>query len=123
MTQKDRWAKRPTVLKYHKYADAVRKSYEEYNHLLPDKMELVFFMPMPKSWSKKKQAEMVGKPHRQKPDIDNLIKAFMDALYEEDSVVYSVKAEKYWAETGGIQIGAPWDTLDIEMKRGYTQNL
>jgi len=57
---------------------------------------------MPKSWSKKKKAEMINKPHKQKPDIDNLLKGLMDALLEEDSHVHTVFARKIWAEEGSI---------------------
>lgn len=47
---------------------------------------------------------MSGKPHQQKPDIDNLVKSVLDALLIEDKNVYRVLAEKYWAEEGGIEI-------------------
>ncbi len=45
---------------------------------------------------------MQGQPHRQKPDIDNMLKAVYDSLLEDDSIVYSVQTEKYWDETGSI---------------------
>jgi len=59
---------------------------------------------MPKSWSKKKKAEMLGQPHQQKPDIDNLLKALMDAVLPEDSHIYDIRATKYWGNVGGIDI-------------------
>jgi Holliday junction resolvase RusA-like endonuclease len=43
---------------------------------------LWFWLPMPASWSKRKQAANLWKPHAQKPDIDNLTKAVMDAMSE-----------------------------------------
>lgn len=59
---------------------------------------------MPKSWSKKKKAEYLGKPHQVKPDSDNYLKAFMDALCEDDSYIYDARVQKYWAEEGSIEL-------------------
>lgn len=72
MTQRDAWKKRPVVVKYHAFCDEMRA-----NHFtLPESgAHLTFVIPMPKSWSKKKRIEMNGKPHQQRPDVDNLIKA------------------------------------------------
>jgi len=100
-TQRDRWAKRPVVVRYYDFADELRLKYKQE---LPASLDLVFAMPMPKSWSKKKRAEMYLKPHQQKPDIDNLIKAVLDALCEDDSHIFRVSAVKFWDEEGGIII-------------------
>ena len=59
-------------------------------------------MTMPKSWSKKKKAAHVGKPHQVKPDLDNVLKGFMDALRTEDASVYAVSASKFWSERPGV---------------------
>lgn len=48
---------------------------------------------------------MLGKAHKQKPDIDNLIKTFLDALLEDDSRVSSIAATKVWAANPGIWVG------------------
>ncbi len=72
MTQRDKWKKRPVVLRYHAFKDEVRAAGVE---LEESGQHIIFVLPMPKSWSKKKQREMVGKPHQQKPDKDNLEKA------------------------------------------------
>lgn len=51
---------------------------------------------------------MRGMPHQQKPDIDNLTKAVLDALLPDDSVVWSLaKLEKRWADTAAITFGFP----------------
>ena len=47
---------------------------------------------------------MMGKPHKVKPDIDNLLKAVMDALIENDQSVYRVTAMKFWDALGSIII-------------------
>lgn len=65
---------------------------------------MVFVMPMPKSWSKKKRLLMNGKPHQQKPDLDNMIKAVQDALCDEDKFVYDVHATKIWGENGTLSV-------------------
>lgn len=63
---------------------------------LEARFEVEFHMPMPMSWSAQKKALMVGTPHQQKPDVDNLCKALMDALCEEDSHIYDVHMSKWW---------------------------
>jgi Holliday junction resolvase RusA-like endonuclease len=68
-------------------------------------LSMVFYMPMPKSWSEKKRQQMLGRPHQQRPDLDNLIKAVKDALCAEDSHVHTYKdMRKVWAHTAGIVI-------------------
>ncbi|MGQ1888278.1 RusA family crossover junction endodeoxyribonuclease [Serratia marcescens] len=88
MTQKDRWAKRPPVLRYRAFCDEVKLNR----------------ISLPDSWSKKKRAEMAGKPHQQKPDADNLLKALMDAIYSEDCAVWDVRVTKRWGNAGEIII-------------------
>ena len=109
MSQRDRWAKRQVVIDYFAFRDAVKleikrllalqnnddknKSWEE--------LDISFFIPMPKSWSKKKRSEMAGTPHKQRPDLDNYIKGLLDALLEEDCKVWRVSARKIWVDTEG----------------------
>src|SRR5690349_20765062 len=102
MTQRDRWKNRPVVVRYHRYCDDLRWHLPQYT--LPGELHLQFMMPMPPSWSRKKRNAMVGAPHTQKPDIDNLAKSFMDAFKTEDSHVNSIRAEKVWAELGSIEV-------------------
>lgn len=103
-TQRDRWAQRPAVLRYRAFCDELR---HKFKYALPDVLVLEFHMPMPASWSAKKRAAHLGKPHQQKPDIDNLCKAVMDALSPDDSYVYVLHATKYWGENPGIDILLP----------------
>lgn len=102
MTRADRWKQRPAVMRYWAYCDKLREEVGVYE--VPPTLSLVFNVPMPKSWSKKKKLEMEGKPHQQKPDIDNYEKAFLDALCEDDSYVYALRGEKYWATSGSIEV-------------------
>lgn len=71
---------------------------------LEDSLNIEFVIPIPKSWPKYKKLEMNGKPHQQTPDIDNLVKAWMDALATNDSFVHTVFAKKVWGEKGEIKI-------------------
>lgn len=71
---------------------------------LPDCSHVTFIIPMPDSWSEKKKLSMDGKPHRQKPDYDNLAKALGDAVYGEDCQLHDIRNTKIWGRVGGIQI-------------------
>lgn len=101
MTRADRWRKRPCVLKYFAFKDRTR----ELGIIIPEcYTHIVFGLPMPKSWSKKKRKEMCGKPHQQRPDKDNLEKALLDAVYDEDCRVWDSRTTKLWAEEGYIKV-------------------
>lgn len=63
---------------------------------------LIFVLPMPKRWSEKKKAEMNGTRHQQKPDKDNLEKALLDAIYDDDSKVWDGRVSKVWGYEGKI---------------------
>ena len=104
MTRSDRWKKRPVVLKYWQFKDALKEKAEQKNWNLSKDITIYFSIAMPKSWSKKKKKQMNKQPHKQKPDIDNLIKSVLDSLAEDDSYVYSVKAVKSWSEKGNVWI-------------------
>ena len=104
MTQRDRWKKRPAVLRYREYADQLRLQAEKQDFKLGEDVEMSFFIPTPKSWSLRKSNLHWGYAHKQRPDIDNLIKAVMDALLEEDKKVYQITACKYWSVDGLIRL-------------------
>jgi len=107
-------ASRPRVSRYGTYYS---KTYETFKTTLKmlfktkfnrefrgGEMNITFLMEMPKSWGKKKRDEMCDQYHTQKPDIDNLIKAVLDGLLEDDSIIYKISAEKVWSERGKIVI-------------------
>lgn len=103
MTQRDKFKKRPEVLRYRAFCDEVRLR----GVALPDGgCHITFVIPMPDSWSKKKQAEHIGRPHQQKPDVDNLMKSLMDAVFDDDSSVWDARITKIWGEKGQIRIGS-----------------
>jgi len=103
MTQRDRWAKRQSVLKFFAFRDAVRQSsaWKTLELLDMDSFKIVFHVSMPKSWSKKKKTQYDGKPHQQRPDLDNYLKSWKDSVYEEDAIVWNVEATKLWTSGPG----------------------
>jgi len=105
MTQGDRWNNRPAVTRYWSFKDELQRQASLQGFKLDDALKVVFYVPMPHSWSRAKKMRMVDKPHRQKPDIDNFIKAVLDSLLPDgDSSVWYVEACKLWALEGGIVI-------------------
>ena len=103
-TRSDKWKRRPAVMRYRQFADTLRKSCGPVPADVHG-INWVAYMPMPKSWSKKKRREMMGEPHRQTPDIDNLEKAVLDALFPHksggDSMIYFGSGEKLWEREDG----------------------
>jgi Holliday junction resolvase RusA-like endonuclease len=106
-SRSDKWRVRPEVLRYRVFCDSLRLQAYNQKFQLPDSFAVEFILPMPKSWSQKKKKEMNGKPHRQTADIDNLLKALIDALLSEDKQVWDVHASKRWGEIGQIRIYTP----------------
>jgi Holliday junction resolvase RusA-like endonuclease len=56
---------------------------------------------MPQSWSYKKQAAMREAWHTQKPDVDNVAKAILDALknrWRDDTQVARLTVDKRWTD-------------------------
>jgi Holliday junction resolvase RusA-like endonuclease len=102
MTQNNHWK----FKWYFEYKDRLNILADEQGYTLPDVMEnITFVLPMPKSWSKKKRQEFDNKPHQQKPDLDNIVKAFMDCLSSNDCNVHTYNnVRKIWGESGSIII-------------------
>ena len=101
MTRADKWKQRDCVLRYRAYKDELRLR----NVQVPEGgVRITFTIPMPASWSKKKRAEMTGRAHQQRPDIDNLHKGLLDAVLKEDCRVWCHWIRKVWGESGGITI-------------------
>lgn len=47
---------------------------------------------------------MYGQPMTHTPDKDNLEKAVLDALFDEDSAIWDGRATKYWGYDGMILV-------------------
>lgn len=96
MTQRDKWAKRPCVLRYRRFKDQVQLRRVE----LPQPCHVTFWIAMPQSWPLEKRLALAGQPHRVKPDLDNLLKALCDAVHQDDAHLWDIRAEKRWAGNG-----------------------
>jgi len=111
MTHADRWKRRRCVVKYFEYRDQVRAIAAQQDFTLPEQFSVQFYLPMPRSWSKRKQQDHDGRPHQVKPDADNLLKAWMDC-FGEDCAVWSVSASKFWSVSPAVVLVAPAPSLD-----------
>ena len=100
-TRADKWKQRPCVMRYRSFADEVRLHGIK---LSPYGASVVFYIPMPKSWSKAKKLKMDGTGHQQRPDVDNLCKSLLDAIFADDSHIWNITISKKWSEVGGIEI-------------------
>jgi Holliday junction resolvase RusA-like endonuclease len=100
MTRSDKWNHRDCVTRYWEFKDRLREHLTE----IPQPCLMVFVFPMPESWKEKKKAIMRGQPHQKTPDIDNIEKAILDALYKNDSHIWNVHHIKIWGDEGKILI-------------------
>lgn len=115
LTRRDKWLTppRPPVARYYTFANAVRALMEARHFNLPDEgAHFAFYIPMPKSWSKSARMAYRGTAHRQKPDIDNLLKAIFDAMSGNDCTIWHIASvKKVWADEGSFTISlAPQET-------------
>ena len=102
MTQSDKWKKRDVTDRYWEFKDKLNTRANELGYVPGDKLSIRFYLQMPKR-PKKHQQE--GMPHQSKPDLDNLIKAFKDALLKDDSHVYEYGfMGKYWSNSPRIEV-------------------
>ena len=99
----------PALVRYRLFRDALQGAAAKEGFVPPEAgASLVFYLPMPRSWSEREKRAMDGQPHQQKPDKDNLEKAFWDALLGEDSRIWhTASVEKRWAREGRIEVTVP----------------
>ena len=105
MTRRDKWAQRPTVMRYREWADNIRLSC--FSVPEPEKiieLNWTASFAMPKSWSKSKKIKMNRQLHRQTPDRDNIDKAVLDALFKKDQAISAGTIKKVWGEKDFIII-------------------
>lgn len=103
MTQSDKWKKRKATEKYWKFKKDLQILCYVASWKPKEDLDVTFVIPMPLSWSRVKREKMDGQPHTSRPDLDNLIKAFKDALLEEDSHVHTYQnMKKIWGKKGQI---------------------
>lgn len=100
--------------RYHAWRDSVHLLCPEI--LIDPGHTLIFFFTPPKSWSRKKREAMLFQPHVVRPDVDNLIKAMLDAAHREDMHVWDVRGVKVYAEQEGTLLipGPPFTREALE---------
>jgi Holliday junction resolvase RusA-like endonuclease len=87
-------------------AEAV-KDWPKHAKGVPLALSVRFSFAMPASWSRSKRARHWFKSHTQKPDLDNLTKAVMDAMascWHDDCQVARLFVRKHWARFQGVEI-------------------
>lgn len=72
------------------------------------KVEIAFERELPKSWSRSKKAGLRGQPITSGADIDNQVKAILDALngivWEDDVQVSDISVSRRWAMAHAFRI-------------------
>ena len=64
-----------------------------------------FFLKTPPSISRAEKSRRLHKPHTIRPDLSNLIKAFEDALCQDDSYIHTYQlCQKKWGEEDKIVV-------------------
>ena len=115
MTQSDKWKLNPNhvdpkkrqrevVSRYFEFKNQIKLQAEQMNYKLGEILEIIFLVPMPFTWSEKKKVKHNKLPVKTRPDIDNYVKSFMDALENEDGFVWNIKAQKRYAFKGSILV-------------------
>jgi len=114
MSRSDRWKKRPCVVRYFAYSNKIKEVMKLQNFEPANELIMTFHIEMPKSWSKKKKAKMLGEPHQQKSDIDNIVKGCLDSILKKDETVWKISASKRWSVTPKIIIKNWGEGLSIK---------
>ena len=77
------------------------------------KVSVTAYFEPPKSWSEKKRAESIGKPHKVRPDIDNIVKTVLDALnkiaWGDDSSVQLGECKKLYSWFPALVVSIEYD--------------
>lgn len=115
MTQSDKWKldpnhidplkrQRKPVEKYFKFKQDLLSLCAVNGYNLTERLNILFVVPMPDSWSKNKRYAMNNQPHKQRPDRDNYLKAFQDSFKGDDGHVWDGRTIKVWGAKGRIII-------------------
>jgi len=100
MTQRDKWGKRPCVLRYRAYGDELRLR----GLRMPHRYSLIFIVAMPATWSAKEKEVANGLPNLRRPDATNLAKAVEDIALQKDEALWDGRSRKYWGYRGRVVV-------------------
>ncbi len=93
--------------RYNNYKVSLLAEAKRNRFILPEQGAIVvFFIPVPKSWSEKKKRLMHLQLHCGKPDLDNILKGFFDGLFTNDHHIGNISVTKLWinSDKGKIEI-------------------
>lgn len=88
----------------------IKSQYRDEPIKAPVSLDITFYMPIPKSTSKRKKRQMLNGVcfHMVKPDIDNLSKFLLDCLnkivLEDDAQVIELRTKKIYSENPGTLV-------------------
>lgn len=78
----------------------------------PVSLSVIFYLPIPESWSKKKKLSSVNCPHINTPDIDNfqvfLLNCMTEIVYKDDRQVYDICASKLYSNNPRTEVKVIW---------------
>ncbi|MEY2161354.1 RusA family crossover junction endodeoxyribonuclease [Rhodanobacter sp. FW106-PBR-LB-2-11] len=100
MTQRDKWGKRPCVLRYRAYGDELRLR----GLRMPHRYSLIFIVAMPATWSAREKEAANGLPNLRRPDATNLAKAVEDIALQKDEALWDGRSRKYWGYRGRVVV-------------------
>ena len=95
------------IKRYFLWKETVAWLAQQAGYTVPGVFKACFILPMPESWKPDKKRDMTGKAHEQTPDLDNLEKAFIDAICEDDKHIHTHQTRKVWGSVGKIQVPYP----------------
>ena len=102
MVRSDKYRKRPSVMRYFAFRNELVLQANLQKYIFQSPLIIKFYIQMPFSWSVKKRSRLENTLHTSKPDLDNLIKSFMDGLSSSDQNISIIHAAKYWSSSNKI---------------------
>lgn len=96
------------IEKYNNYKIDLLAATKQKRFSLPSQgLGVAFFIPCPKTWSKKKKKKYHGTLCQSRPDLKNYLTSFEDALFAEDKyIAHYSDLKKVWVDfpTGWIEL-------------------
>lgn len=105
MTKRDKWKQRDCVLRYREWSDYLRllvRPCPPADRVL--RLDWIATFAMPTSWSGRQRQRLAGTTHRSTPDRDNIDKAILDALWQQDSAIAVGETVKRWGDRNRLQL-------------------
>ena len=86
----------------------MEQSAETINDDVPISVTILFYFPIPESFSAKKKERIDGTPHYNRIDLDNCIKSVLDGcqgyVFQNDSRIYRIVAEKRYSSNPRTEV-------------------